>query len=467
MSIRHACIYCGKEEDLSESDIIPDALTNARITNKNVCRVNHNNKFSDLFESTVIKNLAFLTNELDIKSKKAKTYAEYEALIKIDGIEYDVPMSSRTQLFDGRVLTSKDKKAKMTSLDKAYSISKNPNQVEAVDINNISIEQKVDIDLSIFFEEKMFRMVAKIAFEWYCAQNNVCDFHENFTNIISFITNGKGTNPVAIIQEAELYNMINNEVNLGSHCLFAFQDMDGQIKVVVSLFGIVMYRITVSDHTPDFCAKNLIYQELKTDSTRIEVKEDSYEQAMKRHDETLRGLLAELDTPTVKLINGKKVICLDNANTCISLYSFLFNAIKCFIYIKDETIEPNQLITPILINNINRVTQLSLLHKKSIKRFVKEYFKEGHELIRLNPEASDKKATFMFFVLFLIGKSNDYSIDDKKLQEYVIEYFQLQGNTEITITDKLEKELAEIILKEPNYSQIIEHGADIVKKWNN
>ena len=30
------CIYCGTDADLSESDIIPDALTNARIMNKNV-----------------------------------------------------------------------------------------------------------------------------------------------------------------------------------------------------------------------------------------------------------------------------------------------------------------------------------------------------------------------------------------------------------------------------------------------
>lgn len=34
MPEKSACIYCGIEADLSESDIIPDALTNARITKK-------------------------------------------------------------------------------------------------------------------------------------------------------------------------------------------------------------------------------------------------------------------------------------------------------------------------------------------------------------------------------------------------------------------------------------------------
>ena len=47
------CIYCGIDYDLSESDIIPDALTNSCILNNNVCRIEHNNKFSDMFESKI------------------------------------------------------------------------------------------------------------------------------------------------------------------------------------------------------------------------------------------------------------------------------------------------------------------------------------------------------------------------------------------------------------------------------
>ena len=70
MESKKACIYCGTTKELSASDIIPDALTNAKIINPNVCRVAHNNKFSDMFEDYVIKHLAVITNELDIKSSK-------------------------------------------------------------------------------------------------------------------------------------------------------------------------------------------------------------------------------------------------------------------------------------------------------------------------------------------------------------------------------------------------------------
>jgi len=79
----------------------------------------------------------------------------------------------------------------------------------------------------------MYRMLSKIAFEWYCAKNNVVGYHEEFSEIIEFITTGKGTNPVSIIQEKELYKMLDHQVNLGSHTLFAFVKQDGEINVPI------------------------------------------------------------------------------------------------------------------------------------------------------------------------------------------------------------------------------------------
>lgn len=79
--MEHKCIYCGKEDDLSESDIIPDALTNSGIYNQNVYRTEYNNnKFSDMFESKVIDALSFITNKLNIKSSKSKGYAPIEII---------------------------------------------------------------------------------------------------------------------------------------------------------------------------------------------------------------------------------------------------------------------------------------------------------------------------------------------------------------------------------------------------
>lgn len=204
----HKCIYCGASADLSESDIIPDALTNARITNKNVCRVAHNNRFSDLFESKVIEALSFITNELDIKSSKGKRYAAYDATVTIDGESYKISLQSDKAIFDGRVLKSRDKSHMIGSYDTIVKIAKGENSVQPIDVNQIEIEKTVSINTSIYFDVSMFRMIAKIAYEWYCAKNAVLGYHPEFENIVSYITTGTGDCPVSIIQADELSDIV-------------------------------------------------------------------------------------------------------------------------------------------------------------------------------------------------------------------------------------------------------------------
>lgn len=463
MSIKNCCIYCGAEEDLSESDIIPDALTNARITNKNVCRYEHNNKFSDLFESKVIGALAFISNKLDVKSGKSKNFASYKATVDIGGIGYDVSMTSGKELFNGRVLKSVDKKHLMSSVENVTKIAKDPNKVELIDVNNIVIEEKVKIDLEIFFDETIFRLMAKIAFEWYCAKNKVSGYHEEFNSIISFITTGKGTNPVAIIQNEELYNYIGSQHNLGSHLLFGYQNEDKQIVVVISLFGVAMYKVTLSDHTPDFCVNNFLYQELCTDSSRKEVVHSTIESAQ---DTFLLSLSDMRNTTSVPLGNGlEAIIKMDPQDVDLLLYTNLFNIVKCFNGIKDETTIPNETIVAILLKNIRSITEASLLHKKSIKRFVREHFEEGHVKIIINPKSSNKKDIFMYFILMHIGKSGVQKLDDATLQNITKKAFGIKNNTEIIVSEQMENHLKTEILKTPEYAMLLECGAEVVNRW--
>ena len=404
-----ACIYCGVTTDLSESDVIPDALTNARITNRNVCKTEHNNKFSDLFESKVIKDLAFITNELDIKSKKSKNYASYDALVNIDGVEYDVSKTSDKSIFNGRVLTSKDKKYKMSTVDRLKKIVKNPEEIEFVDINSQMISQTISIDTKLFFSVEIFRMVAKIAYEWYCAKNNVSGYHQEFANIVAYITKEEGFCLVTIIQEQGMYDLLEKEIDLGSHCLFCFKDNQGRINIVCSLFGIVMYRIIVAETVPEFCHNNFMYIELRTDSSRKEIVKESRESAENYfYGELLNNMSGE-----EHIIGGMRV-CVRTGKEDASMmkYMFVLNMAKCFNGIWTDIVEPNEAIRRILFHNINNITKASLLHKKSIKRFVNEYFGEGHETVIINPSSSDKKSIFNLYILYFIGKSEIEVIDD-------------------------------------------------------
>ncbi len=125
----------------------------------------------------------------------------------------------------------------------------------------------------------MFRMISKIAYEWYCSRNGVVGYHDEFENIVKFITLGKGDNPVTIFQNEELYKYCGQQISLGSHCLFALVDNTGKVNVIVSLLGIAMYRVVVSDAVPAFCKNNFMFMELRTDSSRKELTHVSYEEA--------------------------------------------------------------------------------------------------------------------------------------------------------------------------------------------
>ena len=461
--MKHECIYCGASTDLSESDIIPDALTSARILNKNVCRIAHNNKFSDLFESEVISALSFITNELDIKSHKAKRYAGYDATVTIEGESYNTSIHNDKEIFDGRVLVSSDKKHKFSSYERVMKMAKDPNDVKPIDINNIEIETDITINTSIYFSVPMFRLVSKIAYEWYCAKNNVTGYHSEFKEIVSYITTGIGNCPVSIIQTKELYQMLSQELNLGSHTLFAFESESGSIEVVVSLFGILMYRVVIATVKPAFCSKNFLFVELRTDASRKEVEHESSDTAYLHF---LKLFNPDKYTPSIE-INGSKLMIpkLSQTSNDIVLYMFLFNMMKCFNSIRNDTQEPTETVNQILFQQLQEIIQSSLLHKKSIKRFVNEYFGEGHELIKLNPASSNKKISMLLYAVFVVGKSSMKTLNDSKFQELMKKTFILNGNNEFIVTDELEKEFKATMLSTPEYSDILERGAEIIKKW--
>ena len=109
------CIYCGTSKDLSDSDIIPDALTASRIINKCVCHVEHNSGMTKKFESEVAEKLAFLLNYLNIKSKKSNHFPTYEADYVIAGIRYhDKKVVKEHDFINKKILWSENNECKRT-----------------------------------------------------------------------------------------------------------------------------------------------------------------------------------------------------------------------------------------------------------------------------------------------------------------------------------------------------------------
>ena len=450
------CIYCGITNDLSKSDIIPDALTNAKIINPNVCRVEHNNKFSDLFEYEVIEKLSLITNELNIKSSKSKNYASYLTQINVDGIDYKTNITSETDLFRNKKIRSSDGKFLMGPIEEIQKIkNRNDKSIIQIDVNQIEIEKKVNIDLSVFFNESMYRLMAKIAFEWYCLQNDVSGKVEAFEQIIQFITNGIGEEIVTIVGNEELYRTITMTTDFASHTLLSYVAKDNSVNIIASLFGIAIYNIRICDYVIDECRNNVLFQELTIDAKRVQFKCDTIE----NFSHNLYNKFIE-----VELKNGFKVM-IPKDMTDLSIKQQVFYATNYPLFQDNLHHEnkPNKKIINLLIKFLENTLQSSAVTIRGLKRFVKEHFNSFDEKIKLNPKGNNKKAVFMFYLLFIVGQSNGAIKGLRDLNTVLKDKFS--GET-ISISDEVSYKLNDEIFSTADYSDIILKGAKTIDSWD-
>lgn len=454
--MENQCIYCGMSNDLSRSDIIPDALTNAKIINPNVCRIEHNNDFSDLFEYEVIKKLALITNELDIKSSKSKRYASYSTQININGTEYSTKISSEAELFRNKKMRSIDGKYLFGPIEEIKKIKDaNDKNVTQIDVNQIEVEKKVNIDLSVFFSDSMYRMVAKIAFEWYCLRNDVSGKVEAFEPIIQFITNSIGDDIVTIVGNEELYSKLKLNANFGSHTLLSYIAKDNSVNILISLFGIAIYNIRICDFVIDEYRNNVIFQELTLDAKRYQFKFDTFGNFI----QDFHNKFTE-----VEMENGIKAKIPKDMTDVLIRYQFFYctnyplfqNNLQC-------TNKPNEKIMNLIIKNMEDIFQSSVIILRGLKRFVKERFNNFDEEIKLNPKSNNKKSMFMFYLLFIVGQSNGAIKDLHDLNKVLKDKFSSET---ISINDEMIYKLNEKIYSTANYSNIILKGAKTINSWN-
>ena len=353
----------------------------------------------------------------------------------------------------------------ISSYDKAVKIAKDENMVQPLDVNTIEIEKKIRINTEIFFHTSMYRMLSKIAFEWYCSKNSISGYYSEFNDIIKFITAGEGTNLVSIIQEEKIYEMLDQQVNPGSHTLFAIEKEHGEIDVIISLFGLLMYRVKVTNKRPDICKNNFLYTELRTDSSRNELVYHSYYEAEQKFAE----ILSPDNFISARVINGVTLMIPKVMGPIpnVELYPIWFNLAKYFVAVDDDINMPNDRLNKIFLTQLKNITQASTLQKKSIKRFVNETFHQGHEKIRLNPHTSNKKAVVLFYAVYLIGKSKEEILDDRILQKILREWLPNLNGESFIVDDEMENKLKQIMMADAKYSDVLEAGAEKIMNWQN
>lgn len=445
------CIYCGSE-DLSKSDVIPDALTNGKIINPCVCKVKHNNRFSDLFEEEVIKAFSLFTNELDVKSSKSNKYAQYDATIEIAGNEYKMKVSSASDAFLGqRIMKSKDGKSLIGPLDEIRKIKgAKEGEIKIVDVNEEIVEQRINLDLSIFFGESIYRLASKIAYEWFCLRNKIEDKYDQFTDIVDYIAEGKKTrNFVGIVSDAKLYNNLNNLAGFGSHVLLSYEGTDGYIHVIVNLFGIVMYDVSLCNKN-ELCKSIVLFQTITLDSRQ---KWFTYDD------------INDLINSFINSFNEVKAgpfVCKVPKNLLDDSLNEKFAYINIYDDLQRLSLtEDTQVMIPILLKNIEDVLQASALTIRGLKRFVREHRDYIDSKKGLNPKATNKKGVFLFYILYIVGKNDSIN----SLIDLNIYLRQDLGEGEVQITEESTNKYLQEMLKDVAYKDNIILGADKIEVW--
>lgn len=449
------CIYCGKGESdgikINESDIIPDGLTNAKIKFKNVCSIEHNSNFSDMFESKIINELSFLRNHLNIKTKD-KNIPKYSASFIIKDKTYPVKKIIGASSIAKKIMSTKDKTSyigPLVEIKKFKNLDKT--KLEIIDLNNIEITENIEFKTSLFISNEMYRLVSKIAYEWFCKVNEINGNLPIFKRIVEFITTGYSSKIDELIEPLsnELqYKFINETYDIGSHFLYLYVNKN-KISVIVSIFGIAIYKVNI-------CTLE--------DFKKFKLKEHSCSQQFLLTGEKIfvshkdvQNLISDLQKSFefFSLPNGSKV-CIAPKSTK-KVFEFL-SLNEIFKTVDNEFNQESFL--NILIKNYKNLISTSVLNIQSLKRFVNEYNLDLG--VNLNPRGTGSEFWFNLYVIFKIGEKNIINLDDRLLILFVKNLFN-SNTSKIIGNENLTKELKKEILKVENYEDFIILGAKKIK----
>ena len=249
------CIYCNAETDLSVSDIIPAALTGAKLKKRFVCRT-HNLFTNDNYEGIMIHQLDIFRNRIGLTERDGDPVRYYGDLAIGDYTsEKKIELSDNKSIMDSdRLFRMKDTQGRTTLVgpkDKLLKIKgATEEKITDLPLSDISISSIINIR-DVFISESTLHAVAKIAYEWHCFINDVEEFDKDkYSSITSYILDPKQTNTIVeIVTDAYVATLSDQFSRTGTNMLFEYQDSDGYTYVVFSLWNVIIYKIKVCSHS--------------------------------------------------------------------------------------------------------------------------------------------------------------------------------------------------------------------------
>lgn len=236
------------------SDIIPAALTGAKLRRKFVFRA-HNSFTNDHYEKAMIRQLDIFRNRIGLTERDGDP-VRFSANLTIG--EYtsqkNIIVSDNKSIMDSDRLFKMEDKQGNTVLagpkNKLLKINRvDPDKIIDLPLEDILISSKSDIR-DLFISETVLHVVAKISYEWHCYINDVEEIQEEkYGMITSYILNPE--------QEYILVNIVNDDYvkvvadrfsRTGSNMLFEYNDPNGNIYVIFCLWNVITYKVKIGVH---------------------------------------------------------------------------------------------------------------------------------------------------------------------------------------------------------------------------
>ncbi len=249
------CIYCNNDEDLTVSDIIPAALTGAKLRKSFVCHT-HNSFTNDHYESAMIRQLDVFRNRIGLTERDGDP-VRFSADLSIG--EYisqkSISISDNQSIMDAnRLFRMKDNDGHTVLVGPKEQLMKingaTEDKITDLPLADITISSKSDIR-DLFISEIVLHTVAKIAYEWHCYINDIEEYKENeYYMITSYILDPDQSNTlVNVVNDAYVTMLADRFSRTGSNMLFEYNDSDGNVYVIFCLWNVIAYKVMVGKHS--------------------------------------------------------------------------------------------------------------------------------------------------------------------------------------------------------------------------
>lgn len=245
------CIYCNNDSDLTVSDIIPYALTGAKLKKRFVCK-EHNGFTNDNYEKQLIKKLDVFRNRLGLTERDGDP-VRYKAELSIG--EYTFPnitISDHASIFDNskRVFRTTDENGKTILVGNKSELLKikgaTDEKIKDISATDFSAISHTNIQ-DLFISTATLHAISKIAYEWHCFANDIESFDSSkYSDIVSYILNPESEDhPVEIVIDAMTWALMDQFSQTGSNMLFEYCDIDGNLYVIFGFWGVIIYKVKI------------------------------------------------------------------------------------------------------------------------------------------------------------------------------------------------------------------------------